>query len=86
MLYIIASIIVSTSVIYSSFSYFYYEKKLIDLDNIKSDLKKDLKINSDKLYQICNELEKLLLKNNFNNDARQILSIRRKNDIFYDNI
>jgi hypothetical protein len=86
MLFIIASFIVSTSVIYSSFSYFYYEKKLIELDKIKYDLKKDLQKNTDKLYEICDELEKLLLKNCYNNDARQIISIRSKIDNFYDDI
>jgi len=86
MLFIIASFIVSTSVIYSSFSYFYYEKKLTELDKLKYDLKKDLQKNTDKLYEICDELEKLLLKNCYNNDAVQIILIRRKIDNFYNDI
>jgi hypothetical protein len=86
MLFIIASFIVSTSVIYSSFSYFYYEKKLTELDKLKYDLKKDLQKNTDKLYKICDELEKLLLKNCYNNDAVQIILIRRKIDNFYNDI
>ena len=86
MLYMIASFIVSASVVYSSFNYFYYERKLIELDKIKYDLKRYLQINMDKLYDICDDLEKLLLKNNYNNDARQIISIRSKIDNYYDNV
>jgi hypothetical protein len=86
MIFIIASFIVSASVAYSSFSYFYYERKLINLDKLKYDLKRNLERNTNKLYEICDELEKLLLKNNFNNDARQIISIRSKIDNFFDDI
>ncbi len=82
----IAYFIVSASVVYSSFNYFYYERKLTELDKIKYDLKRYLQINMDKLYDICDDLEKLLLKNNYNNDARQIISIRSKIDNYYDNV
>jgi hypothetical protein len=86
MLYIIASFITSASIVYSSFLFFYYEKKLTELDKIKYDLKKYFYYNMDKLYKICDDLEKLLLKNNYNNDAKQIISIRNKIDNFYDNV
>lgn len=86
MIFIIASFIVSASVAYSSFSYFYYERKLIHLDKLKYDLKRDLQNNTNKLYEICDELEKLLLKNEFYDDATQIISIRCKIDNFFDDI
>jgi hypothetical protein len=86
MLFIIASFIVSASVVYSSFLFFYYERKLTELDKIKYDLKRYFHYNMDKLYEICNDLEKLLLKNHYYNDATLIISIRSKIDNFYDNV
>jgi hypothetical protein len=86
MLFIIASFIASASVVYSSFLFFYYERKLTELDKIKYDLKRYFHYNMDKLYEICNDLEKLLLKNHYNNDATLIISIRSKIDNFYDNV
>jgi len=59
---------------------------LTELDKIKYDLKKYFHYNMDKLYEICDDLEKLLLKNNYNNDAKQIISIKNKIDNFYDNV
>jgi hypothetical protein len=81
MIYIFASIIISLSIVYSSFNNLYYKQKLVELD-----LKKYLQKNMNKLYEICDDLESLLLANNYNNDARNILLIRNKIDNFYDDI
>ena len=86
MLFMIGSFIVSISVIYSTFSHFYYERKLIEIHKIKYDLKKYLQWNMNELYDICDQLERLLLKNSYNNDAKQVISIRTRIDNFYDNV